>query len=93
MADLFHSFHDFISGTSMDVIWSGLKTTLSITIAGMLLGTLLAAALCAASRSRCRILQAAEQIYSVIIRGIPVLMLLLFLFYTTQNTLWRATLI
>ncbi|MBP3685001.1 MAG: ABC transporter permease subunit [Oscillospiraceae bacterium] len=81
MADALHSFHEFISGTSMDVVWSGLKTTLFITVAGMLLGTLLAAALCAASRSRCRILQAAEQIYSVIIRGIPVLMLLLFLFY------------
>ena len=81
MTDVFHSFRDFISGISMDVIWSGLKTTLIITIAGMLLGTLLAAALCVASRSRCRILQTAEQIYSVIIRGIPVLMLLLFLFY------------
>ena len=93
MTDVFHSFHDFISGISMDVIWSGFKTTLIITIAGMLLGTLLAAGLCAASRSRWRILQVAEQIYSVIIRGIPVLMLLLFLFYTTQNTLRHATLI
>lgn len=65
----------------MDVIWSGLKTTLIITAAGMLLGTLLAAGLCAASRSRWRILQVAEQIYSVVIRGVPVLMLLLFLFY------------
>lgn len=81
MTDVFHSFRDFISDTSMDVVWSGLKTTLIITVAGMLLGTLLAAVLCAASRSRWRILQAAEQVYSVIIRGVPVLMLLLFLFY------------
>ena len=62
MTDVFHSFRDFISGISMDVIWSGLKTTLIITIAGMLLGTLLAAGLCAASRSRWRILQVAELI-------------------------------
>ena len=81
MADVFHSFRDFISNTSMNAVWSGLTTTLFITVTGMLLGTLLAAVLCAASRSKWRILQVAEQVYSVVIRGVPVLMLLLFLFY------------
>lgn len=81
MTDTLYSFRFFLSNTSMPVVWSGLRTTLFITAAGILLGTLLAAALCAASRSRWRLLRMMEQIYSVVIRGVPVLMLLLFLFY------------
>ena len=81
MTDALYSFRLFLSNASMSVIWSGLRTTLFITMAGILLGTLLAAALCAASRSRWRLLRILEQLYSVVIRGVPVLMLLLFLFY------------
>ena len=44
-------FIAFITADTLKVIWSGLKVTLLITAAGLLLGTLLAALLCAASRS------------------------------------------
>ena len=74
-------FIAFITADTLKVIWSGLKVTLLITVAGLLLGTLLAALLCAASRSKIIVLRVAEKVFSVVVRGTPVLMLLLLLFY------------
>ena len=74
-------FIAFITTDTLKVIWSGLKVTLLITAAGLLLGTLLAALLCAASRSKIIVLRVAEKVFSVVVRGTPVLMLLLLLFY------------
>ncbi|MBR2445155.1 MAG: ABC transporter permease subunit [Clostridia bacterium] len=74
-------FIAFITADTLKVIWSGLKVTLLITAAGLLLGTLLAALLCAASRSKIIVLRVAEKAFSVVVRGTPVLMLLLLLFY------------
>ena len=74
-------FIAFITADTLKVIWSGLKVTLLITAAGLLLGTLLAALLCAASRSKIIVLRVAEKVFSVVVRGTPVLMLLLLLFY------------
>ena len=74
-------FIAFITADTLKVIWSGLKVTLLITAAGLLLGTLLAALLCAASRSKIIVLRIAEKVFSVVVRGTPVLMLLLLLFY------------
>ena len=73
-------FIAFITADTLKVIWSGLKVTLLITAAGLLLGTLLAALLCAASRSKIIVLRVAEKVFSVVVRGTPVLMLLLLLF-------------
>lgn len=81
METLRESFPELFSAASLGVIWSGLKVTLLITALGMLFGTLLAAALCAASRCPWRVLRGMERVYSLIVRGTPVLMLLLFLFY------------
>ena len=74
-------FIAFFTADTLKVIWSGLKVTLLITAAGLSLGTLLAALLCAASRSKSIILRVAEKFFSVVVRGTPVLMLLLLLFY------------
>ena len=74
-------FIAFITADTLKVIWSGLKVTLLITAAGLLLGTLLAALLCATSRSKIIVLRVAEKVFSVVVRGTPVLMLLLLLFY------------
>ena len=74
-------FIAFITADTLKVIWSGLKATLLITAAGLLLGTLLATLLCAASRSKIIVLRVAEKVFSVVVRGTPVLMLLLLLFY------------
>ncbi|MBQ6900502.1 MAG: ABC transporter permease subunit [Firmicutes bacterium] len=74
-------FIAFITADTLTVIWSGLKVTLLITAAGLLLGTVLAVLLCAAARSRICIFRIAERIFSVVVRGTPVLMLLLLLFY------------
>ena len=74
-------FIAFITADTLKVIWSGLKVTLLITAAGLLLGTLLATLLCTASRSKIIVLRVAEKVFSVVVRGTPVLMLLLLLFY------------
>ena len=74
-------FIAFITADTLKVIWSGLKVTLLITTAGLLLGTFFAALLCAASRSKIIVLRIAEKVFSVVVRGTPVLMLLLLLFY------------
>ena len=74
-------FLDFITADTLKVVWSGLKMTLLITAAGLLMGTLLAAVLCAASRSKIIVFRIVEKVFSVIVLGTPVLMLLLLLFY------------
>ena len=81
MSDFLSTLSGFMTKGTLESIWSGLVVTVLITAAGMLLGTVLATALCAASRSRWRMLRIAEHVYSVVVRGTPVLMLLLFLFY------------
>lgn len=81
MTDALKSLSGVINLASLKVVWFGLKVTILITVLGLLLGTLLAAGLCAASRSRWKILRLIERVYSVVMRGTPVLMLLLFLFY------------
>lgn len=72
---------NFIYEDRWKFITGGLWETLKITLLSILLGSALGAALCAASRSRRRFLREFARIYNFIITGIPMLVLLLIMFY------------
>jgi len=74
-------YANLIAGKSYLLILSGLKITLIITLAGLFLGTLLGAVLCAMHYSNSRILRFISKSYIVIVRGTPILLLLMLLFY------------
>ena len=62
-------------------ITSGLLTTIIITILAILLGSVLGVGLCAMTRSRRRWLRGVASVYNWFMAGIPMLVLLLILFY------------
>lgn len=70
----------FLDG-SWRVILSGLRTTVLISIVGLLIGTILGAVLCAMSKSRFKVLRMIEHAYTLVVRGTPVLMLLMLFYY------------
>lgn len=82
MKEFFDSFYEcIIAGNSYLTILKGLWVTVFITFMGILFGTLIAALLCMTGRSKYGILRIIEKVYSVVVRGTPVPMLLLLLFY------------
>ncbi len=79
---LSESIHaNLIAGDSYLYILSGLKVTLLITLAGLFLGTLLGAVLCAMHYSGSKAVRFAARTYIVVMRGTPILLLLMLLFY------------
>ena len=82
MGHFFQSFYEcIIAGQSYITILKGVGVTVLITFFGLLLGTALAALLCLMSRTKSRIARGVEKVYTIVVRGTPVLMLLLLLFY------------
>ena len=63
------------------LILDGLKTTVIISIFATLFGTLLGALVCFMRMTNCRLLSAPAKIYIAILRGTPVLVLLMLIFY------------
>jgi polar amino acid transport system substrate-binding protein len=63
------------------LIWDGLKTTVVISIFATVFGTLLGAIVCFMRMSRSPILSAPAKLYISIVRGTPVLVLLMLIFY------------
>jgi polar amino acid transport system substrate-binding protein len=63
------------------LIWDGLKTTVIISIFATLFGTLLGAIVCFMRMSKLRLLNGAARTYINILRGTPVLVLLMLVFY------------
>lgn len=70
-----------IQGGSYWTILKGLQATVNITLFSLLLGTILGAIICALRMSRFRILRFLAGAYIVILRGSPVLMLLMLMYY------------
>ena len=70
-----------IQGGSYRVILKGLWTTVQISALSLLLGTLLGAVVCWLRRSRVRVFRASAAAYVVLLRGSPVLMLLMLMYY------------
>lgn len=76
------SFYDnFIVEDRYLLILEGLKTTLIITVFAVLLGTLLGGAICWMRMHRKRALREAAKIYIELMRGTPVLVLLMIMYY------------
>lgn len=66
---------------SMLTIFEGLLSTLEITILSLLFGTLLAVLICAMRMRKKGILQGIASIYIAVLRGSPVLLLLMLMYY------------
>jgi len=76
------SFHrNIIQEKRYLLILSGLKITLIITICLTLLGTVLGAGVCALRMSRHRLMQKLAMLYISVLRGTPVLVLLMIVYY------------
>jgi polar amino acid transport system substrate-binding protein len=63
------------------LLWDGLKTTVIISILSTLFGTLLGAIICFMRMSKNKLLNVPAKIYISILRGMPVLVLLMLIFY------------
>jgi len=63
------------------LIVDGLKVTVIISLLATIFGTLLGTVICAMRMSRNKILQQPARVYISILRGTPVLVLLMFIFY------------
>ncbi len=74
-------YNNLIAGNSYLQIISGLKITITITLAGLFFGTALGAILCVMNYSNNKILKFISKTYIIIIRGTPILLLLMLLFY------------
>ena len=73
------------------MITNGLLTTLSLTLWSILFGSLLGLLLCAMALSRKRALTGFVNLYNAFMHGIPILVLLLVLFYVVlAGTGWNA---
>lgn len=72
---------NFIANGAWKPFLQGLGTTVAITLAGLAIGTVLGAGLCAMARSRSSILRAISRGYTTLVRGTPVLLLLMLFYY------------
>ena len=70
-----------IQGNSYQTILKGLNATVEISLYSLLYGTLLGAFICMLKMSGSKILKFISTVYIIILRGSPVLMLLMLLYY------------
>lgn len=74
-------FNNIIAANRYLIILDGLKTTVIISIASVLLGTILGSLICWMNMSKLKVLQKLAQTYISILRGTPLLVLLMIIFY------------
>ena len=74
-------YSTLIEGKAYIALFKGLWATIQISLLALVLGTLLGAVICAMRRSRHFILRTAASAYIAVLRGTPVLMLLLLMYY------------
>jgi polar amino acid transport system substrate-binding protein len=79
LAESFHS--NIILENRYLLIWDGLKTTVLISVLATLFGTLLGAVVCFMRMSRNAVLNVSARFYIAVLRGTPVLVLLMLIFY------------
>ena len=70
-----------IQGGSYNVILKGLYATIRISLFSLVIGTLLGAFICMLRTSKLKLLNIPAKIYILILRGSPVLMLLMLMYY------------
>lgn len=73
--------HNLIHEGRWHYLTDGLRETLKLSILSILLGSLLGMLLCAASFSKRKWMREFVSIYELLMRGLPMLVLLLFMFY------------
>ena len=79
---LIEGFHNnIIRENRYLLIWDGLKTTLVISLFSILFGTLLGGFICYLRMSRRKALQLAARLYVSLMRGVPVLVILMIMYY------------
>jgi polar amino acid transport system permease protein/polar amino acid transport system substrate-binding protein len=74
-------YNNFIANGAWLPYLQGIGATLSITLAALIIGTLLGAGLCAMARSRLAWLRGISKVYTVVVRGTPVVLLLMLFYY------------
>lgn len=74
-------YTNFIQDNRYTLILDGLKTTLVITVFAVLIGTLLGGLICWMRMSRRKTLQGIAKVYIDIMRGTPVLVMLMIMYY------------
>lgn len=74
-------YNILIKGGSYLTIWKGLQATIKISLLSLLFGTVLGAFICMLRLSRVKIFRFLAEFYIVILRGSPVLMLLMLMYY------------
>ena len=80
--ELVNSFYsNIIQENRYLLIWDGLKTTVIISLFAMLFGTGLGALICFMRMSKRTVLNLPARVYINVLRGIPVLVLLMLIFY------------
>ena len=72
---------NFVTEARWKLVLSGLWTTLLISLASTVLGTLLGAGVCWARMSALRVAREGARLYIGLVRGMPVLLLLMLIFY------------
>ena len=70
-----------IQGGSYMTILKGLSATVQISLFSLIFGTLLGAVICALRMSKIKIISTISALYIVLLRGSPVLMLLMLMYY------------
>ncbi|MDR0948192.1 MAG: amino acid ABC transporter permease [Lachnospiraceae bacterium] len=74
-------YQNFVVDGAWKPFVTGLSVTVLITVASLLIGTALGAVLCAMVRSKYPLLRAISKWYTIIVRGTPVLLLLMLFYY------------
>ncbi len=74
-------YKTLVDGGSYITILKGLWVTLEITLLSVLIGTALGALICAARMCKNRFVQGAAAVYIAVLRGSPVLLLLMLMYY------------
>ncbi len=79
---MFEKIHQiFIVDGAAKTIFQGLKVTLEISLCALILGTILGIIVCAMRMSKNKILSGIASVYIAILRGSPLTMLLMLLYY------------
>lgn len=74
-------YKTLIAGDSYKTLLKGLGVTVQISLLSVILGTLLGMVICAMRRSRFRVIRTVAAGYIAVVRGSPVLLLLMLMYY------------
>ncbi|MDR0963931.1 MAG: amino acid ABC transporter permease [Clostridium sp.] len=74
-------YQNFVADGAWKPFMTGLSVTVLVTVASLLIGTALGAVLCAMARSKYPPLRVISKWYTILVRGTPVLLLLMLFYY------------